>query len=354
MSRRVAFTHNYPMQLSRARVQEGRYPAQHLYGADHLERAGWTVEYVPWASPHLASWLSARTGLRWGELAQERRILARLRHLDVVYAGEPHHVAGLARLRGRGLLRTPLVGVVHQVPRPRDRGWVRGLDLPLCLSRRVAEAVDELRRGLPPARTIPWGPDLQFPGYADAGTAEFVVSAGKSNRDLTTLLAALAHVPARARVYAVTQETGPVPPQVEVVTTTEHLDEGGVGPPQFAYEQVLADLQRASVVAVPLLDPDCLSGLTEVADALALGKPIVMTRTPFLDLDIEAAGCGVWVDKGDVRGWTAALSAIVTDHERRASMGRRARAVAEDGWNATTFGEGVSRALDDALAGRRP
>ena len=111
------------------------------------------------------------------------------------------------------------------------------------------------------------------------------------------------------------------------------------------FGRALADLSSASVVAVPLRDANRLSGLTEVNDALALGKPIVMTRSPFMDVDIEAIGCGIWVDLGDVDGWVSALTSILEDDGRRTAMGRAGRAFAERSWNVQLFGRAVTQAV---------
>jgi hypothetical protein len=36
-------------------------------------------------------------------------------------------------------------------------------------------------------------------------------------------------------------------------------------------------------------------------DAIGMGKPVIMTRHPLIDIDIEAKG-GIWVNPGDVEG----------------------------------------------------
>jgi glycosyltransferase involved in cell wall biosynthesis len=113
----------------------------------------------------------------------------------------------------------------------------------------------------------------------------------------------------------------------------------------MAYADVLFDLRRASVVAIPLTTEAGTVGLTELNDALALGKPVIMTRNRFIDVDIDAIGCGVWVDAGDVDGWTEALDRLLSDDALRAEMGRRGKAFAAQHWNADLFGRGVTDAF---------
>ena len=58
-----------------------------------------------------------------------------------------------------------------------------------------------------------------------------------------------------------------------------------------------------------------LTGLSEVADALALGRTLVVTDSPWLDLDLTGLGCGSSVPVGDVDALARALG----------STGRRTR-----------------------------
>ena len=92
-----------------------------------------------------------------------------------------------------------------------------------------------------------------------------------------------------------------------------------------------------------------MNGLTELNDALALSKPVVMTRSPTaLDVDIEAIGCGFWVDVGDVDGWRGALSLLMSDAALRTRMGAAGRRFAEQGWNQQSYGSRVVEIIDRA------
>jgi glycosyltransferase involved in cell wall biosynthesis len=117
-------------------------------------------------------------------------------------------------------------------------------------------------------------------------------------------------------------------------------------PGQYLATRVLDDIAAASVVAVPVRDPGRLTGLTEVADALALGKPVVASRSPYFPFDIEAVGCGVWVDPDDVYGWARAISKLISDRDARTQMGTAGRRFAERHWNYERFCAGLSTVID--------
>ncbi len=338
---RVVFANNYSMTKAFADVARGVYPAQHLYGADALARAGWDVAVAPFSAR--SDELAKRLRYVAGDLGQEAYVVRARR---AAYSGEPNSLALLAYLRGLRLRRRPLVTVLHSVPRRTARTalQLRGYDRVICLSSYVR---DELLAafGLDPERVswAPWGPALDFPGYVPAGE-DAVMSSGKTNRDQATLLAALEGLP--GVVYARSPRGLSVPDGVELVTDETHADTVEPGGPKFSYGHVLRDLVRASVVAIPLRDPLKISGLSELNDALALGKPVVVTRTPHLrDVDVEAIGCGWWVEPGDVAGWRTALRRLHDDPALRARMGAAGRAFAEERWNAAIFGQRVVEAL---------
>ena len=120
------------------------------------------------------------------------------------------------------------------------------------------------------------------------------------------------------------------------------------------YWQVLADTNAAAIIAIPLLKPNGCTGLTELSDALALGKPILMTRNPYIDADIEAIGCGRWIPVGDLGAWTTAISELMADPELRRSMGARGRALAEESWNYEMFGTALTTAVTRVGTSPRP
>ena len=349
MTNRLLFSHNYSMVDARAGYEAGLYPAQHLYGTTGLDGVVDEIIDVPFCAEGRDRPARAWVAARFGEPGQQMRMLAdrvRRRGDAIWYSGEWRTLDSLMLLRRAHLVRTPVVVVVHDAPAGRiDAACLRGADMIVCVSRRVAdELIDET--GIAPDRVVvaPWGPDLEFPGYRSAGS-DFVLSVGKSQRDLPTLLMALERTRLPARIYAeadVADIWSGRLPEVRFSRTqpTEAI------PGVLTYEHVLGDLQHAAVFAVALHEPRRPYGITELNDALALGKPIVMTRNPFIDCDIEAVGCGIWVDEGDVDGWARALERLMRDPADRDAMGRRGREFAEREWNAERF----AAALRDAIA----
>lgn len=334
----VAFGMNYPADEARRLWAEGRYPGSHLWGGASLEAAGHVVRYVG-----LGRHGRARTqaGARLQSVLGRRvpQLSAATSGADVVLAGDPSTFAALALLRRAGLLRRPVVAVVHPSASTSAvmARVLRSYDVVVCLSRETHRVLVGVL-GRDPARTLlaPYGPDLSWVGYQPRPGLR-VVSSGKTHRDEQVLLHALRATGLAARVHT-RDHVG--------TTQLEQVEHVGLA----SYPVVLGDLQTARIVAIPLLRTDGTFGITELNDALALGKPVIMTRNPHIDLDVEKVGCGRLVAPGDVAAWVAALREL-DDPQLSHEMGQRGRAFAEKSWNADLFGEVVLRAVRIAADG---
>ena len=71
------------------------------------------------------------------------------------------------------------------------------------------------------------------------------------------------------------------------------------------------------------------------------GKPVIMTRNPCIDLDIENLGIGTWVDPYDVDGWTRAIKWHFENIEQSNRMGLKAKALGKR-LSAESFGKKIN------------
>ena len=349
---RICCLNNYPLVAMRDLTAARRMPRQHLWGTDELAAAG-DVTLVPWRPPGGSEPLvraTRRTNSRLGLLDQQAYAL---RHgpFDAYYSGDQRSLRGIALLRRAVARRARVVSVVHH---PEHAGFPVGAMLQahtglLALSDHLRSELIR-RHGLDERRiqTAHWGPDLGFAGYAPGDERHGVVSAGKTNRDLATLVGALRRAGAPGVVYDLDGRVEDPPAGVTLVRP------GGAGADPgsataYLYERVLEHLRGAAVVVVPVIDPARLTGLTEINDALALGKPLIVTRSPYLPFDVEAVGCGIAVEPGDETGWRAAIERLLGDAGLRRELGARGRAHAEAGFNYASFGAAVRAAVTRPL-----
>ena len=98
-----------------------------------------------------------------------------------------------------------------------------------------------------------------------------------------------------------------------------------------SYDLMAAYLCASDVTVNSLVKTAAQSIVTKIGDYLAAGIPMVNTGpSPEFRAKVEADGFGVNVEAGDPRTLADALLALAADDDRRAEMGARARAVAEE------------------------
>ena len=349
----VCALNNYSLEQMWERARSGAMPSQHVWGVDALAARGHALEFAPFHEPgdgNRLERLSLRSRGLLGHLDQEAYAARRLRRLDALYCADQMGLSGLAMIR-TVLPRARFVSVVHHpVGHAARRAALARHDVLVCLSPAIQA---ELERALSPMRSrpeivhLPWGPDLASPLYRPAGDTNGVVSVGKSNRDLPTLAQALARTGCTGVVYDLEQRlTQPPNDAVRVVHPGQSVGGDPNSPGGYLPARTIAETAAASIVAIPVLDPGRLTGLTEAVDALAMAKPIVATRSPYFPFDIEAIGCGIWVDPGDVDGWTRALDRLTGDAPARIQMGVAGRRFAEREWNYEAFCRGLSELIE--------
>lgn len=274
---RVYLLNNYPLDAVGTLVAEGRLGSQHLWGMTQLED---DFEWV--ASPRAL--IHARVkGWRLtfgfalmsvvGDVRQQAFAWRRAGRGSIIYAADQQSATLLGLARRLGLLKTPLVIMLHNGPRLRwSRFCVQGADRLLVLDRDIAPRVGLSHANV---RAMPWGPDLRAHMYAHATASRLAVdfdftSAGKTNRDYSALM----------RAAETHRLTGMIFQRDSV--TQYHAGEKVTEHRTADMEEVLSSMARSSCVVIALDDPSRLSGLTEAADAIALSVPMVVSDgTPF-------------------------------------------------------------------------
>lgn len=353
--RTVVVIHSY-LEGRQGLCAQGAYPRHHLWGIDALAARGWEVRLVESrkAGPIAHQWGRLTRG-RFGHLDQEWRAVRLLRDADVLYA-----VTGdlfwLPLCRRSGAIRAK-VAAWHYVPPAvgpiwKLRGWQhreffsRGLDGVLCLTNRATE---HFRTRLPRAlvERVDWGVDAEmFRPPASGVGGGFFVSCGKTERDLGALVAGVAGTAHRVQLIVPETHLAGVslpPNMVRAGGPATGSDDRG---PSYA-ELIERFYAPAIAFLIPLVaHPNNGAGYTNMLEAFAMGKPVVMTRTGCIDIDIEREGVGLYVDPGDPRGWARALDRLVRKPEEASAMGVRARALAEQHFNYRRFGERVCAFLD--------
>lgn len=362
----------YPGESRRRRLAElgtGAVPRDFFYGYVALEAAGRSCEIGDTRTDPPGR--LARLALRWEQLRNQFLIFGmtrqRVRALDHVFARADIALSftdafslsmGYWRPRSGSFLAGGFHGLadVHM----RARIWARPL-----IRRLIARALRGLDHmfffgevdrqqsirmyGLDSAKTslFPFGVDTEFWVPSDAVAEEPLVFAVGSDpqRDYATLVDA--PTTAKLRILTSLPVEAPADGRIELVRGNLY------GSP--VTDLVLRDLYRsAAVVAVPLHDVYQPSGYSVTLQAMACGRPVVLTRNRGLwDPEIFRSGenC-ILVPPGDPAAFGAAIERLMADPALRRRIGEAARADAVRHFDLARMDRAIV-ALADRLAAER-
>jgi hypothetical protein len=109
---------------------------------------------------------------------------------------------------------------------------------------------------------------------------------------------------------------------------------------------------RSRFVVVPLLPSDTDNGVTVILEAMAMGKPVICSRTRGQVDVIQEGVTGLHVPVGDVAALRAAILSLWNDPLRTRQMGLAARAHVEKFHTMEKFTADVISATEASLEGR--
>ncbi len=109
---------------------------------------------------------------------------------------------------------------------------------------------------------------------------------------------------------------------------------------------------RSRFVVIPLLPSDTDNGVTCILQAMAMGKPVICTRTRGQVDVIQDGVTGLYVPIGDTAALRAAILSLWNDPARARQMGRDARAHVEKYHSLEMFTSTVRSAAEASIEGR--
>lgn len=328
-------------------VRAGRAPRDFFYGTDQLIDKGYDI--VP-----LSSGIPYEGGLINSLVHAKEQMLSRLTRLGIRAGVIDHFDAefseadvALSFTDGFSITLGRYFQSVPQTRSPFLIGCFHGLcDLeskaPAALRSWVARTIEKSihrldhisffgpadrdyalqRFGIDPERAsiIRFGVDTSFWRPADASAGDFVFSVGQdTNRDFMTLINAEVDVPIRihtALPIAVPSSRGNV-----------ELARGSYQQSSLSDEQLRDMYQTSMAVVVPLKDVYQPTGYSVTLQAMACGKPVILSRIKGLwapDLLIDGENC-LLVTPGDVCEMADAIDRVARDTDLRQRLGSAAR-----------------------------
>jgi glycosyltransferase involved in cell wall biosynthesis len=368
----VFYTFRDSPQRRRALAAPAEAPERYvLFGLDELRARGFEARHNLEAAERPPRWArAAGAALKWaleraggygGDFATvlaSRRVANRA---DVVLSTVDTVGIPLLLLHRSGRVRPPLVYVAIGLPERLERlrsARIRRLYASalsscaaiLAYSEHEAEVITGwlAQQGVErEVGFVPFGVDVERLRPGGTAPIEDVVSVGADpQRDFELLLRVAGRMPERSFRIVTTADRRrallPVPESVRVET-------------DLAFDDMLERLRGARVVALPVRENSYSGATTVLLQAMALAKPVVVTRTQAI-----ATGYGL-VDgenvrlarPGDVAGFADALVALLAGGAAPA-LGRRARATVENSLTWELFASRLARLLESAAAAESP
>jgi hypothetical protein len=280
-----------------------------------------TVRKSFWASPEAEAFprrVDARvlyghsTNLLNSALVALRALTAILsRPPRVVVLGSVERlVPWFIRARRAGLLRGAKLVVTNQLHL--DDEQLAQVDRVIIYARPLIEAARPALRDRAVFAYLPADGDFEV-ARREAGHGAYVFTGGGAGRDFASVIQAVTHTAISLEIVAFSAEAvGPVPRNCVV--------HGRMPLPAF-----LQRMAGARFVVVPLADSKSPHGQTTVVQALALGKPVVATRSPGIVDYVEDEREGLLVEAGDVAGYRRAILRLAGDPDLREACAHNAR-----------------------------
>jgi glycosyltransferase involved in cell wall biosynthesis len=215
------------------------------------------------------------------------------------------------------------------------RACLRSVRMLVCSSRREAQYYRE-RFGWPERKVVfvPFHSDQEFLDRRAEPEEDYIIAAGRSYRDYATLATAVSGTGIRTLIVCGRGGTGvtTLPQEIEQVV-------------EIPLAQLINLMAKARVVVLPLEDRRISTGQTVLLQAMALGRPVIATRTAGTEDYIEANVSGILVPPRDAAALRAAIELLWNDAGSRSAIGRAARRQIARHNLPLHYAHGVARAL---------
>jgi hypothetical protein len=339
------------------------FPAHFFFGVNYLHKRGDRIVALGENRKHLLRMiekinLGLRLHIPLGDLSQQWNILPELRSADLIYSPCDSVAQVLCYLRAVGLIKIPIVCLAHHplrwgraafIRRPLVKLALQGISAFPSLSQAVASQINLLAGGRQLSSALPWGPDLNYyPPYRPGRGG--VISAGRTGRDFVTFGRAASRTSSSVTIVCPPDYMAPefeeFRSNVKVLASPREME--------FTYRELIEMYSTNHAIAIPMIEQSTLCGFSSLLDALGMGRAVIMTRNPLIDVDIDGEGIGFTVAPGDIEGWRRAIQFIEDNPDEAQAMGYRARRLAETRRNSRLFAESLLGIIDRVLGGGSP
>lgn len=346
---RILMVNDYPLDKYYENWRKRLTPSQQLWGKVELDRLG-NFEVV--MLPHEKYPFLNKIGnlINITHLDQQVRVLFQLDEIDVIYA--PFAAANtkfLLVLKLMGIIKVPIIAVIHypllgsnsksNIVRSIGRNFVKGFDRLVFISHKIKE--ENVKIFSLPSDTngerfvhMDWGAEASF--YKDInvlpnnGEEDYAISVGQTDRDFDTLIEAFKNIDFKLRIYS---KPGYVPRVKDIPSNVEIFTSG------VTYKELLGIYKNSRMILICFkMTQQSTLGMTSLLDAMAMGKPVVITENEYLDVNANVEKIGYTVAEEDVNGWVEKINLLLSDAAMCIEFGKNALNLHKEKYNMNLFG----------------
>jgi glycosyltransferase involved in cell wall biosynthesis len=353
---RIAVLNNYNLSKVETEVSRLEVPNHLLFGINYLRKHGHTITNFS-VSPEFKNqdshWKqSLYSFFHLENLNIQREVFRRFNEFDLIYCLCGGVSEWLYLQNSRKIINKPILTLYHH-PLPDGKldpirnifrkNIYRNQKNLITLSARTASSFNGLiNRQI--AEPIQWGVDHEFyskitPSNETHDSSEILLTCGRTSRDLSTFSRAIKIASVKAHVICPKEEVHRLVQDDDLISVDQTTY--STGKKVNTYQKMADLMYKVRVIGIPLEKQNTLAGLTSLLDCLGFGKPVIMTKNPCIDLDIENLGIGTWVDAYDVDGWARAIKWHFKNIEQSNRMGLKAKAIGKR-LSAESFGKKIN------------
>ena len=336
------------------RFNENNYPSHHKWASDAvIKSSNWEAQFLSTSSfqiPRQLEMLFNKTLFRGSPGSQvELSSWRAAKKSDLIYS--INGPLALAHLYPKKLLpwvftTPPNLGrrfkLAHRAYQPYNLRANAGF---LCLTPKAEEYYSKFA----PSKFIPWGVDV---GLFDGKPPKiipnkpFFLATGKTYRDYKTLVKAAKEVIAEVRIIGPNiQKPKDLPPNVNWIDTSSD-------PPDQAIDYLTLRewYAQCTAVCIPLSgDADDTCGYTNMLEAMAMRKPVLMTQSGCLHINPQSDFFGMHIKPRDTMGWVHAMNNLLQDHTNTLRMGNQGREIVERDFTIERFNKDILGFIETIL-----
>jgi glycosyltransferase involved in cell wall biosynthesis len=360
-----------PHRRAALELQPGTPARYSLYGMDELAERGIAVRHNLERRGQPPGWARVagtalkraleRAGGYGGDFATVLSSLGPINRSDVVFSTvDTVGIPLMLLARGR-LVRAPFVYTAIGLPerlvqlrsRRMRRLYAQALDASAAIVVYSQHEADVLhgwlreRRFEVPVEFVPFGVDVEaFRPTGEPPEIDVVSIGADPHRDFDLLLEVARELPQITFGIVATSERGgslpETPPNVSVET-------------DLAFADMRRRLETARVVALPVRDNSYSGATTVLLQAMALAKPVVVTRTQAIARGyglVDGENCRL-VPPGDAAAFARTLRGVLRDEWHARALGASARRTVERDFTWTRYADQLAAILAAAAAERR-